>query len=473
MSKEVVLKKIGEIEELAKKEGLDFFPVIFELVNRDIMLEACSYGLPVRARHWSYGRSYDHQKIYGEMGLSKVYEIVFNNDPSYAFLLNTNSDIINIMVGAHVFGHVHFFKHNVMFQGSDRNMIYRAAERASRIDQYIEQFGIDKVEHLMDIGFALDNHIDWQKGIHRKRYPERSVEERKIKTGEFEDLLNIGDYSKRSIKKVLVGDKIPPHPERDLLWFLINYAPLDEWEKDVLQIIREESYYFYPIVSTKIMNEGFASFWHAELMYKYDGIDETEFIEFGRCHSSVVQPGSPSSINPYYLGFKVFTDIRERWDKLHKEGKSEINGIQKIIQVAAEEDDASFLRNYLTRELASDLGLFNYGYRIKRKPDMKKEDLKKEHGIIEIKDRDLNKIIENITKPTLNYGAPMITVEEVDGDTLAMEHRDTFGPLDKKYTEKTMGYIYELWGGPIELKTYNHSKEEVLYCYDESGFETL
>ena len=111
MGKENVLAKIAEIQDLAVENGLDFFPVIFEVVNRDIMLEACSYGLPVRARHWSYGRSYQHQKVYGEMGLSKVYEIVFNNDPSYAFLLNTNPDIINIMVGAHVFGHVHLKKH--------------------------------------------------------------------------------------------------------------------------------------------------------------------------------------------------------------------------------------------------------------------------------------------------------------------------------------------------------------------------
>jgi len=138
MTKEYVFNAISEIEELAKKEGLDLFPTVFEIVDRDIMLEGCSYGLPVRGRHWSYGRSYVQQKLYGEMGLSKVYEIVFNNNPSYAFLLDTNPDVINIMVGAHVFGHVHFFKNNIAFQGSDRSMIFRAAERASRIDKYIE-----------------------------------------------------------------------------------------------------------------------------------------------------------------------------------------------------------------------------------------------------------------------------------------------------------------------------------------------
>lgn len=882
MSKEDVIRHINNIEELAKKEGLDFYPTIFEFVNRDLMLEACSYGLPVRARHWSYGRSYIHQKIFGEMGMSKVYEIVFNNNPSYAFLLDTNPDIINIMVAAHVYGHVHFFKNNVMFQNSDRSMVYKAAERASRVDKYVEQFGLDKVEHLMDIGFALDGHIDWHKGIFRKKYPERQIIERKVRFGEFEDLLNIGDYSKRSIKRVVVGDKIPPHPEKDLLWFLINYAPLEEWEKDILGIIREESYYFYPIVATKIANEGFAcitseslvftengimsmknvvekrpsifdgnnvqrvvhsgvfsdrdtikihtrrglticgadnhrvldqgnnwkrldeiklgdtikisggdnlwskeykkivfsekvaksihqlckqyevsyntyhrniskthstkeqniekineikkelaadealgcvpsvgtrkkinipeildenlaafigyivgdghislkgrqigltsgdesikdhfveissnlfdvkssvrwddsskngrwraiifsktlikflkdvfglshgvtartkqipslimqspkpvvsaflrayfdcdgcassksgvilstssdslaedtqiillnygilsgrskakdgcwqlritgksarifyneigfglkrkqeklkayidghkqwhqekwfdtiskieycgkqdvydisvenshrytasgfinhnSFWHAELMNKYSNISEGEFLEFAKCHSSVVNPGGQFNINPYYLGFKVFTDIREKWDKLYKEGKSDINGIQKVIQVAAEEDDASFLRNYLTVDLATELGLFNYGYKVHRDPDMKEKDLKYEHGLVEIKDRDLDKIIEHITRSSMNYGVPLIYITEVDGDILMMKHDDRLGPLDEKYTEKTMEYLYELWGGPIEISTYDFDGEEFVYCFDESGLDIM
>jgi len=472
MGKEYVMKSIAEIEELAKQEGLDFFPTIFEIVDRDIMLEACSYGLPVRARHWSYGRSYQHQKIYGEMGFSKVYEIVFNNDPSYAFLMNTNPDVINIMVGAHVFGHVHFFKHNALFQGSDRSMIYRAAERAARVDDYIEQLGLDTIEHLMDIGFALDNHIDWHKGIFRKKYPKKRVIETIKKPGEFDDLLNIGSNSRtRSIRKKVVGDKLPPRPERDILWFLTNYAPLEDWERDILGIIREESFYFYPIVMTKIMNEGFASFWHAELMYKYKGLSEQEYFDFAKVHSGVINPGSPFNLNPYYLGFKIFTDIREKWDKLHKEGKSDINGIQKVIEVAAVEDDASFLRNYLTKELATKLGMFNYGYKLKRDPEENEEDLTDEHGIIELKDRELNKIIENLIRPTINYGAPLITVSEVDGDTLVLGHSDDFGPLDEKYTEKTMEYIYELWGGPIELKTYTYDGESITYNFDESGFD--
>jgi stage V sporulation protein R len=881
VGKKYVFKAIKDIEELAKKEGLDFFPAIFEIVDRAIMLEGCSYGLPVRARHWSYGKSYQHQKLYGEMGLSKVYEIVFNNNPSYAFLLDTNPDIINIMVGAHVFGHIHFFKNNVMFEDSDRSMIYRAAERATRVDEYIEKYGLERVEHIMDIAFALDNHIDWHKGMFRSKYPKKRIVSVVKKSGEFDDLLNIGNNRGRSVIKKTVGDKLPPHPEKDLLWFLANYAPLEDWERDILTIAREESYYFYPIVKTKILNEGFAcvlpdtlvfsndgivrmddvvekrvpvfdgdniknviysgifrqedsikirtkrgfvlggankhrilnasgewirldelnvddnikisggnnswgkyqeilyklppkaksastlceengisystyyrningmrqtleensgkiqrikdeinrqdvdtytssrgnrqsitipnildeklasflgymigdghiskaarqvgittgdeamsddivylfkklfglsckrrfddsskngrwrnnvyskhlidfltnyiglcfgvsaskkeipglilkspktvvssflrayfdsdgcahtngitlstssdslseqvqvvllnygilssrnkakdgcwqlriagksaklfhdeigfglkrkqdilssyidnhvffkkevfedkivsienigkqdvyditvedthkyaaagfinhnSFWHAELMYKYDKLSEQEYMDFAKTHSGVVNPGNPFNINPYYLGFKILTDVRERWDEKYKNGESDIDGIKKILEVAAEEDDASFLRNYLTKELAVDLGLFNYGYRLEREPDMKEDELTEEHGLIELKDRDLDKIIENIIRPTINYGAPLITIDEVDGDTLVLSHRDSFGPLDEKYAEKTMEYIYELWGGPIELKTYSHKKEKVTYAFDEGGFDYM
>jgi stage V sporulation protein R len=474
MTKEYVISAISEIEILAKQEGLDFFPTIFEFVDKDIMLEGCSYGLPVRSRHWSYGRSYQHQKVYGEMGFSKVYEIVFNNDPSYAFLLNTNPDIINIMVGAHVFGHVHFFKNNIMFKSSDKSMIYKAAERATRVDQYIERFGIEKVEHIMDIGFALDNHIDWHKGLFRNRYGAKKTVDKIRRRGEFDDLSNFSNKNnERSVKRIVTGDKLPPHPEKDLLWFFINYASLEDWERDVLSIIREESYYFYPIVMTKIMNEGFASFWHAELMLKYGKLSEQEYIDFAKTHSGVINPGNPFNINPYYLGFKIFTDIREKWDKLHADGKSAITGIQKVIEVATEEDDASFLRNYLTKELAEKIGLFNYGYRMKRDPDENKEDLTEEHGIIELKDRELDKIIENIIRPTINYGAPLITIDEVDGDTLVLHHRDNIGTLDNKYMEKTMEYIYELWGSPVELITHNNDGEEVKHCFDESGFDTV
>ena len=134
-------KRMQEVIQLASDLGLDPFPVIYETIQRTTMDNICAYGLPTRARHWSYGRSYDHQKTYGEMGYSKVYEVILNNNPSYAFLLDTNSEVQNLFVAAHCEGHSHFFKHNCMFQNTDRNMVSHAAERAGRVEEYIEKHG--------------------------------------------------------------------------------------------------------------------------------------------------------------------------------------------------------------------------------------------------------------------------------------------------------------------------------------------
>lgn len=466
MSQKQVLDAIKDMGEIAKDLGLDYFPVIFEFVNRDIMLEGCSYGLPTRARHYSYGRAYQQQKLFTTMGMSKVYEIIFNNNPAYAFLLNTNADVINKMVGAHCFGHSAFFKTNVMFQPTDRDMVYKAADRARRIDAYIEQYGLEKVEQLMDYGFALERHIDWNKGEHRREYPAPTTKWSKKQQTEFDDVLGLGKPAERSMKKEVIGASFPPRPEKDLLWFIINYGRLAEWEKDVLSIMRSEAYYFYPIVKTKIINEGLASFYHAELMYRYDKLSEEEYLDFSKVHSGVINPGNMFRINPYYIGFKVLTDIRERWDEKYKNGESKLNGIQMVNQVAAEEDDASFLRNYLTPELAQRLKLFNYGYRYKRKP---KQKLGTKHGIIEIKDRDLNKIIDNIIRPTFNYGVPMISIDKVDGSILKLKHDTDFGPLDEIYTKKTLEFIYKLWGAPVKLYTYNYDGNSIVYSYSKIG----
>jgi spore cortex formation protein SpoVR/YcgB (stage V sporulation) len=145
-------------------------------------------------------------------------------------------------------------------------------------------------------------------------YPPRRVVEKAHVVLPYDDLL---ETPTRSITYVVEGERLPPHPERDLLWFLIMYAPLEAWQRDVLQIMREESYYFYPQFTTKIMNEGWASYWHAELFHRYEGVSPEDMIEFARLHAGVVNPGGRYSINPYYLGYTIFTDIEKRWDQMH------------------------------------------------------------------------------------------------------------------------------------------------------------
>jgi stage V sporulation protein R len=448
--------RVADFETLARQQGLEFFPTFFEPIPQDMMTEIAAYGLPTRARHWSYGKVYQHQQLYGTMGLSKIYEIVLNSDPCQAFLLDTNPDIANLLVAAHVFGHADFFTNNVMFAQTNRNMVNDAVDHALRIDAYIERYGLDAVEHLMDIGFALDRHIDVPKGLVRGPYPVRQVVEKERPEQPYDDLFAAPTPS---ITYEVEGERLPPHPERDLLWFLITYAPLEAWQRDVLQIIREESHYFYPQFATKILNEGWASYWHAELFHLDRGVSPEEMIEFARLHASVINPGGPASLNPYYLGYSLLVDIEQRWDRLHAAGKSPLTGRQKLFEVRRTEDDISFLRNYLTTELTEKLELFVYGTSCTHAPGQRCPNCQN----LVITDRERDGVVEALLRPRYNYGVPRIVIEEVRNHVLYLEHldRDTTY-LDRSYTSHTLNYIAELWKHPVHLLTSDAQGQETV-----------
>jgi stage V sporulation protein R len=455
-------EKLKEIEKIAKEElNLDYYPVQWEVVGQEVLLEVMSYGLPSRSRHWSYGQSYEYQKMQGEMGHSKVYELVLNNNPSYAFLLDTNPDIANIMVMAHVLGHSACFKHNYLFKQTDNKMVYHAAERARRIDDYIEQHGLKAVEHIMDVAFSMDKNIDWHRGALRKPYggelPKKSYKAKAGHKDEFIDILGTP-----TVKKKKKAPSFPPHPEYDLLWFLIQHANLEDWERDIFEIIREESYYFYPQYVTQRLNEGIASWVHAEIMYRMKSITEAEYLEFVKIHERVVQPGGNKlKINPYFLGFTLLNDIKKRWDKKFEDGDSDINGLEKIYEVVANEDDVSFVRTYLTKEISEDLKLFCYKY-IKDQ---------KAGKIIKNESTDLDDVVENLISDCYGYRAPELCIVKASHEGLELEHTSgDIGTLDPKHLEKVMGYLFEVWGAPINVQTIDDEGEEMHYTRDELGF---
>ena len=459
-------KRFEEIESIAKAKGLDFFPVVYEEVPREVIWDVASYGLPTRMSHWSFGRSYVHQKYYGEMGSSKIYELVLNNDPSFAFLDLTNPDVVNMLVCAHVCAHSDFFKNNVCFSRTNRNMVNQAERNAKTIDLYKNKFQIDVVEDWMDVGFALDAHIDWRLGEDRQRYPEPEMVQKVINPLPFSDIH--GDDDKPRVKRYIKNSQFPPFKERDLLFFLVNYAQMLPWQREVLNIIRSEAYYFAPQFLTKIMNEGWASYWHAQIMYEYDGISPEEHLDFAKAHASVVSPGWNGGFNPYYVGFRIFKDIEERWDEAFKKGQadsqfmsspeveryddkgnlvmSKANGRQKMFQVRAEDDDISFIMNYLTDDLIEDMELFTYGLRGKTdEPD--------DDDII-LRSRKGDQVRKIITEKLHNNGAPLISVVEASSGTLVLEHdpHDEM-PLDPKYAKETMKYVRAVWKNKVVLKT--------------------
>jgi stage V sporulation protein R len=279
-----------KIEKIAREAGLDFFPVVYEILTYDQMNEIAAYGgFPNRYPHWRYGMEYERLAKSYEYGLSKIYEMVINNNPSYAYLLEGNSLVDQKLVMAHVFAHVDFFKNNYCFRSTDmdvggqtvdpiarpkdynpnRRWIDRMANNGSRVRRAVARQGINKVEEFIDHCLSLENLIDPHAAFSGKRKIRQPDEEEKVreiprlKSKDYmESFINPEEYLEEQRQKMEAEKerekKFPERPERDVLGFLLDHAPLERWERDVLEVIREEALYFVPQMQTKIMNEGWA-----------------------------------------------------------------------------------------------------------------------------------------------------------------------------------------------------------------------
>src|SRR6266498_1612425 len=343
--------------EEARKFGLDPFPTHFELVPASIMYEFASYGLPGRFSHWTHGKSYYRQKMQYDLGLSKIYEMVVNTNPSYAFLMDMNDLLQNTFVAAHVFGHTDFFKNNAYFQHTSRRMIDKASIHAERIAKYEFDHGKDEVEHFLDAALSIQEHVDYNLLL-RDDEPDKDEKDKpKERLTEYDDLWGLEKKARKAEEERdrfnVKPPKFPEKPEKDILLFLVRHAPhLQPWQRDILEIVRLEMLYFVPQMQTKVMNEGWASIWHSRIMRELGErgiISDSEIIEFAQLHSGVLSP-SRTSLNPYYIGFKMFEDIERRWDSPSTEEQDRLArktgmGRQKIFEVRELDNDVSFLRN--------------------------------------------------------------------------------------------------------------------------------
>ncbi|PIR16323.1 MAG: SpoVR family protein [Deltaproteobacteria bacterium CG11_big_fil_rev_8_21_14_0_20_49_13] len=270
------LSKIkDEIEKYALECGLDFFPVIFEVLDWNQLNEVASYGgFPNRYPHWRHGMEYEDLSKRYAWGLSKIYEMVINNDPCYAYLLYANSIVDQKLVMAHVYAHCDFFKNNVYFAHTNRKMMDEMGNHRTRIMRYINRYGQDVVEDFIDACLSIDTLIDCH-GVAIKRAREKvpmpivdgeeSVKTvRKLKSGRqyMDKFINPPDFMKAQAQQLVDDEKLehkfPESPERDVMGFLMDFAPLEKWQRDILSLLREEAYYFLPQGQTKIMNEGWA-----------------------------------------------------------------------------------------------------------------------------------------------------------------------------------------------------------------------
>ncbi|HZC80033.1 MAG TPA: SpoVR family protein, partial [Ktedonobacterales bacterium] len=257
---------IEKIWEIARREGLDPYPVNFELVPATIMYEFGSYGLPGRFSHWSRGKAYYRMKTEYDYGLSKIYELVVNTNPSYAFLMEQNDLLQNKVVVAHVLGHTDMFKNNVYFKHTSGNMIDKVSVNADRIRKYEYEHGMDEVERFLDAVLAIEEHIDPNVRIKVAREAADDVDKPKGKPeSPYDDLWKLADRKAADdaeddeARTRLKPRRSRAEPVKDLLLFLAEHAPnLAEWQRDILLIVREEMLYLVPQMQTKVLNEGWA-----------------------------------------------------------------------------------------------------------------------------------------------------------------------------------------------------------------------
>jgi stage V sporulation protein R len=442
------------IESLARRQGLDYYPVDFELAPQSLMTEIAVYGLPIRMPHWSFGVRYIHQLVRQSMGHSKIFEVMFPGDPCRAFLMDSNSLAENALVTAHVVGHADFSKNNQLFARfhdmAGGNIVEKAAAHAHRIQQAIDAAGMERVEAVLDAALALESHVDVNGELHRARYPEFIADKPKRVVSEFHQRyqqLPGGSEPEALPLGLQLGPqrtRVPPYPEYDLLWFIANYAPdLEQWERDIFLAVRAESLYFYPVFACQIMNEGWASYWHARLLREADFLPQQTYLAAIKAHSDVVRPFASGeetalAINPYHLGFTL-------WEHIVKE-----HGLTRARQVMREEDDFGFIRNYLDHDLAEKLELFVFEVR--------------QGDEIRVANRDLEAVREAILAPKFNFGAPRVAAVEIKSDgglVLAHEHASDGRGLDAARAKKVLEYTRRAWRRPVRLHTVNDRGEPV------------
>ena len=330
---------------------------------------------------------------------------------------------------AHVLGHADFSRNNLLFrrcqeQVSER-IVEHAANHARQISAAIETHGAQRVEQVLDAALALEQHIDVDVPLRRPRYPEYAEDPKALVDDDFRKrFAALEPAAASAAPEARRRAPVPPHPERDLLWFLAHYAPdMESWERDIFLAVREESFYFYPVFATQIMNEGWASYWHARLLREADFVPQQAYVDAIKCHSDVVRPIAAEqqvalSINPYHLGFVM-------WEKIVEQ-----DGLAAARAIMEQDDDFAFVRNHLTRELAEELGMFRYSAR--------------SDGQIKVLEQDLTALHEAVLAPKYNFGAPIVSAVKVRNDgTLELAHDSAVDGrgLDLERSRKVLDYV--------------------------------
>jgi len=406
------------IESKAREYGLDFFDVVFELLDaRDVNGIAAYGGFPVRYPSWRFGMEFEKLQRGYSWGMSKIYELVINNDPTYAYLVRSNSLLEQKLVMAHVYGHADFFKNNVWFAGTERRMLDRMAYGATRVRRMIDQHGQEVVEKRLDDMLSLEGLIDpfvlrSHEGV---REPQRSLSEHRG--------LRLENFG-REAAAALPSRPGPQLPEADVLGYLVQEAPLADWERELLEIVRAEAYYFLPQRLTKVANEGWACYWHSKILTG-GLLEASEIVDFADVHSGATA-AAPGQFNPYRLGLRLFRYAESLGHDLFmlRRIHNDVSFIDALV-------DERFALEYHGAEEKDSLAAREQGF-------------------------DWKAWKENLLTSLSFGGQPRITLVDRDAEgegELVLEHRHDGRDLQLGQSRECVKRLASLWGAPVHLHT--------------------
>lgn len=470
-----LIKIEDRIKEIMDEKGLKCEDVEFDIIPPQKMLEIKAYNGPNNISNWKYGRNFErYRTIFDNVSNHLPYEVVINDDPNRAYLMNNNTFAIQCLVIAHVYGHINFFTENKWFANNRKNIMNVLASANRRFIEYERLYGIDDVEKIIDAGHALQlqsNPFDTDETEEEKKiriYNQQKLINRPINS-EFSDIIkndkqpifNVEAYNNKLWRKI--RSTTPAEPTKDILRYIIdNSKILEDWQKDILEVVRMEGQYYWPSMKTQQMNEGWAVYIHEQIMDQLFKEGYLNDIEHGQYNYSnaLVKAMHRDGMNPYLIGSEMWKDIKNRWDK-GRYGKDwlecfdsdkkerwdtkEMKGDEKIREVMKSYTDWFFMQDFLTEDIIDKTDL--YIYEIIKGP-LTNEYIRTGHTYKEIKEIIINSFSHsNIPK-----------IDIIDGNfkkngSLMLEHNFDDMPLKSTYAVETMKHIHNIWGNDIFLKT--------------------
>ncbi len=434
---------LSRLGDLAAAAGLAPLPVHFEVVPSTILYEVAAYGLPGRFSHWSHGKAYQSLKAQYDLGLVKYFELVVHSDPAEAFLLESNDLLTNKLVAGHVLGHADFFARNAHFRAAPRDMADRAPLHADRLRGYEFAHGRAEVEALLDALLAIEDHVDPGaagpppmplRGLPPGRAGAGPVPGRVAADAEAVEARAATLFPRREGAGASAGRRGPEGA--DLLLFLARHAPdLEDWQRDAIDMVRDEALYFRPQLRTKVMNEGWATLWHTRLLRDLP-LSDGEYLDFARLNAGV-RAAHPGAINPYLLGVAIYEDIVERL--------GERDGLRECFLIREVEDDVAFVRNHFTREVAERLDMFVYSRRDEGG-----------QALWKVTATDFEAVRDALVRSREACGRPVVAAVDFDhggARELLLEHSHDGRDLELADAQKALEHVARIWRHRCRLRT--------------------